>query len=415
MTSAKYILRLSILIPVLLFCLSSAQAYQQQDNNGFRSSPASVTDMPKDEGISYFGGFLNFDANQPSLLVRSLMIVIITSIVCLIILLIWILINRNKMQARQAETDQLMEQFQSLLIDYLFSEHNEDELMKIERIANSEFNRKILINQMIDLSINLSGEAKDKLRDLYLEMKLDQDSINKVYDSKWHIQIKGFRELAFMDITDANDKIRQALKSKNDTLRMEAQLALVRLNKEDPFGFLDHLKLPFTLWEQLNVHELITFHNLPIPRFSRWTDSENKSIVIFSLRMIQVFKQQDAVQSVTETLKHPDTEVRRTAIMVCGEIQLREALPHLKHMYKNEEYLNCLAIVQAMGKMPDEMMLGFLKLVLDKEEDVQLQIEAAMAINKMGEAGIAALVKLMKSEYKNYQIIIRHVLDKRIS
>jgi HEAT repeat protein len=103
------------------------------------------------------------------------------------------------------------------------------------------------------------------------------------------------------------------------------------------------------------------------------------------------------------------------AIFVCGEIQLRETLPHLKHMYKNEEYRNCLAIVQAMGKMPDEMMLGFLKLVLDKEEDVQLQIEAAMAINRMGEAGIAALVKLMKSEYKNYQIIIRHVLDKRIS
>jgi len=83
-------------------------------------------------------------------------------------------------------------------------------------------------------------------------------------------------------------------------------------------------------------------------------------------------------------------------------------------MYKNEEYDNCLNIVLALGKMPDETMLGFLKLVLDKEDDVLLQIEAAKAISKMGEVGVSALVKLMKSEYKNYQIIIRHVLDKRI-
>jgi hypothetical protein len=68
-----------------------------------------------------------------------------------------------------------------------------------------------------------------------------------------------------------------------------------------------------------------------------------------------------------------------------------------------------------MGKMPEESVLGFLKLVLDKEEEVQLQILAALAIANMGEIGIAALVKLVKSEYKDYQIIIRHVLDKRIS
>jgi hypothetical protein len=32
----------------------------------------------------------------------------------------------------------------------------------------------------------------------------------------------------------------------------------------------------------------------------------------------------------------------------------------------------------------------------------------------MGEPGVQALVKVMKSEYKNYNIIVRHVLDRRI-
>jgi len=196
---------------------------------------------------------------------------------------------------------------------------------------------------------------------------------------------------------------------------MEAQLALIRLNKDDPFGFLDHLTHPFTLWEKLNAYELIVIHDLPVPQFIRWTDSPNKTVVDFALRMIQVFKQTNAVPQIIQCLGHPDQEIRRTAISVCGELQLRETLPNLKHMYKNEEYGNCLAIIHAMGKMPDESMLGFLKMVLDKEDDVQLQIESAKAISKIGEEGISALVKLMKSEYKNYQIIIRHVLDKRIS
>jgi hypothetical protein len=67
-----------------------------------------------------------------------------------------------------------------------------------------------------------------------------------------------------------------------------------------------------------------------------------------------------------------------------------------------------------MGKIPDVSMMGFLKLVIDKEEDVQLQIEATKAIRNNGEEGVNALVKLMESEYKNYSIIIKHVLDRRI-
>ena len=412
----KFLQQLCLFLTLLLCLSDNVQAIQQQDQPATQvqeTSPQKALHTDELESLS-IDHLFTFDADHPITLVRFLMIIIICCIICLVILLVWILINRNKMQAVQAETDQLMEKFQTLLIDYLFSEHNEDEFKKIERIATSDFNRRILINQMLDLSINLSGEAKERLRDLYLKMKLEQDSIRKVYNPKWHIQVKGFRELAFMDITDANDKLVQSLKSKNNILRMEAQLALVRLDKKDPFGFLDKLQHPFTLWEQLNIHELITFHNMPVPDFSRWTGSPNKSVAIFALRMIQVFKQQQASKAVIESLKNKDEDIRHAAITVCGEIQLRETLPYLKQMYKNETN-NCLAIVQAMGKMPDEIVLGFLKLVLDKEEDVQLQIESAMAINRMGEVGIAALVKLMKSEYKNYQIIIRHVLDKRIS
>jgi hypothetical protein len=130
--------------------------------------------------------------------------------------------------------------------------------------------------------------------------------------------------------------------------------------------------------------------------------------------MIREFKQVEAEPRVKETLLHTNPSVRFLAVQVAGDMEMRSTLETMKGMYKNQDYKICLEIIKSMGKMPDLSMMGFLKLVLDKEDDVQLQIEATKAIENNGEPGVAALVKLMKSEYKNYNIIIRHVLDRRI-
>jgi HEAT repeat protein len=174
------------------------------------------------------------------------------------------------------------------------------------------------------------------------------------------------------------------------------------------------LKRPFSLWEQITLHDLIIQHELHVPAFSQWLSSENPTVVMFALRMIREFKQKDAEQEIKKVLLHRDPAVSQLAVEVAGDLDMRSTLDTMKRMYKFQEYNNCLEIVKSMGKMPEQALLGFLKLVLDKEDDVQLQIEAVKAIENMGEPGVQALVKVMKSEYKNYNIIVRHVLDRRI-
>jgi HEAT repeat protein len=130
--------------------------------------------------------------------------------------------------------------------------------------------------------------------------------------------------------------------------------------------------------------------------------------------MIREFKQKDAEDDLREILEHPSPEVRCLAVQVAGDLEMRSTLEVMKRMYKSQNYNTCLEIIRSMAKMPDVSLLGFLRLVLDKEDDVQLQIEATKAIENNGEEGVRTLVKLMKSEYKNYNIIVRHVLDRRI-
>lgn len=370
---------------------------------GESKSSAAEEESPWLRQVSYFGKSFG--------LVNLLITVIIFSTATMIILLIFILMNRNRMEKEEKLKQYLMEKYQGLIIDYLYGETQPSQF---ETIASDEFGRQVLVDQMIDVSINLKGDAEEKLRKLYIQLALDRDSVRKAISKQWHKKIKGFRELAFMNIRDANDTIYEALNSHNEILRMEAQIALVRLSDDNPFEFLYHLKRPFSLWEQITLHELLVQHEMKVPDFRQWLGSPNETIVMFSLRMVREFKQVNAEPDVVNALHHYDYRVRNLAISVSGVLNFRTALEPMKRMYKNEDNSNCLEILRSMGKMPDESMMSFLKLVLDKEDDVQLQIEATKAIENMGEEGVKALVKLMKSEYKNYNIIIRHVLDRRI-
>lgn len=377
------------------------------------------TDDVQSDGNRYTGVFARiFDTFEKSpTLVLILYIVIIYSIITLIVLTVFILLNRSRMQKEQDLRQELNEQYQQLLIDYLFDEEQRKEIFrKILRIASSNFRRQILINQIIELSVNMQGKVREDLRNLYLDVGLKKDSLRKAHSKKWHENVKGFRELAYMNIRSANDRIIECLNSHNQILRMEAQIALVRLSEDNPYTFLSYLEKPLAKWEQITIHELLTQHQLNVPDFSEWFDSENLSVVKFSLQMVAWFGQKEAIDGVIRLLNHEDEEVRIYAIRTCGKLGEKEALPHLQEMYDHASYNIRMELLKAFAQVPDENYLEFLNGVLDKEDDVQLQILATKAMENLDEPGISRLIKLMKkkSEYKNYQIIIRHVLDGRI-
>lgn len=355
--------------------------------------------------------------DKSPLFITILYVVILYSIVTLITLLIIILLNRGKMQREQKLKEYLKEEYQQKLMDYLFEEDKLDQaFMDLERIASNKFNRQILIDQMIDLSINLKGEIKEVIKKLYLLLGLMKDSLEKAYSRKWHENVKGFRELAFMGIREANERIIESLNSNNEILRMEAQIAMVSLSDDNPYHFLHLMEKPLAIWEQITLHELLIQHNLKVPAFKQWFESENISVLIFAMEMVSWFKQKGAGSAIIRLFEHENDEVRRTAYKVCGEIRLKSSLPAMKKIYEGESNRNKLEILNAFARVPEERHLSFLKSVLDMEEDVQLQILATKAMENTDEPGISMLIKLMKSksEYKNYQIIIRHVLDGRI-
>ena len=412
---------LGLLLGLMLAATGAMDTYAQEMADSMPSDSTVVdTTMTAQEPVDVFSAYgrriLNRFEKSP-LMVTILYIVILYSIITLITLLIIILLNRTRLHREEALTEYLLERYQLLLMNYLFDEeHQELAFLELNEVADNRINRQVLIDQMIDLSVNLKGDIKEDIQKLYLRLGLKRDSLEKAHNRKWHQNVKGFRELAFMNIRDANEQIRKSLNASNEILRMEAQIAMVRLSDGNPYEFLHMLKKPLSLWEQVTLHEIQIQHNLEVPDFKQWFSSENVSVVMFALEMVSWYKQQGVSKELMELFEHENEQVRNKAFKVCGEIGLKMVFPALVLRYPKEIFKNKLEILHSFAKIPDEKYLKFLKSVLDTEDDVQLQIQATRAMENTGEPGISMLIKLMKSksEYKNYQIIIRHVLDGRI-
>lgn len=410
----------------LILVISWGMNLHAQEQGDSLSQDRIVVDSAIDEGgtgeeseetLSRYGRIIVTRFKKSPLLISILYIVILYSIVTLITLLIIILFHRRKLEREELLKEYLLEKYQQLLMNYLFDEKKkESAYQELHLVANNRLKRQILIDQMIDLSVNLKGEIKQEIQNLFLRLGLKSDSLEKAHSKKWHENVKGFRELAYMNIRDANDQILKSLNSHNEILRMEAQIAMVRLSDGNPYEFLHMLRKPLSLWEQVTLHELQIQHNLNVPEFKQWFTSDNITVVMFALEMVAWYKQADAGKDLISLFEHENEQVRHTAYRVSGEIKLEEALPQLVIKYPEESFKNKLEILRTFARLPDEQYLQFLKSVLDTEDDVQLQIQATKAMENTDEPGISLLIKLMKSksEYKNYQIIIRHVLDGRI-
>jgi len=336
------------------------------------------------------------------------LIVILIVVMILVLTITLILRTRRQRSQRREQSDR--QSYQDSITEYLFDENarQPDNL----RRADSPQKKQLLIDEIMQLYANLSGEISNRLRELYIDLGLDNESVQKTKSPQWHIRAKGFRELAQMNVKTVNDEIERCLNSPNDVLRMEAQLAMVRLNYEDPFSFLDKLDKAFTAWEQLHVYEMIQRYQIPVPDFTRWIHSRNLSIVVFCIRMIRAFKQADSIKTILPLLTHSNPEIREETIVTLGDLQNIEILPVLKERYNHESEDARVLIIKAMSKIPDESNIEFLRGILEPSNE--LRLEAADALARIESFGVRGIETILKRSDEDLQAVARHILDNKI-
>ena len=267
--------------------------------------------------------------------VKTLIVILIYLLFSLLVLFIAILINRQIQTKKRRKQKELRIEFQEQLADFLFNDEVEHiEFRGIDKIEN----RQILIDELRQLHSNLYGETSSKLRDLYFNLNLHRDSLRKVYHRRWDQKAKGFREVAQMDVKDANDYIVGFVNAKSPIIRVEAQVAMVKLSENAPLAFLDNMKYPLSEWEQINIYDTLIYHQINIDSFEPWLDNENHSVVVFALRMIALFKHLHSAPRVKELLFHENPEVKLAAVQTLKPLEISEYIPELKQLYLEETH-----------------------------------------------------------------------------
>jgi tetratricopeptide (TPR) repeat protein len=341
--------------------------------------------------------------------IKTIIVISLIFVGVLMFALVLTLILRTRRKKREKQTEELRDDIQDSVTEYLFDENAE----KPERMSSISGTRdkQVLIDEIMQLYSNLSGEISNRLRELYIDLGLDNESVRKTQSPQWHLRAKGFRELAQMNIKTVNDEIESCLNSENDVLRMEAQLAMVRLNYENPFSFLDRLEKPFTSWEQLHVYEMISRHQINVPDFYQWLSSRNETVVVFSIRMIRAFKQTENYKQLFPLLDHSNAEIREETIVTMGELQIIDTLPVLKNKYLEEDQNGKVLILQAMSNMPEEDNIDFLQSILEPSN--ALRLEAAEALARIESFGVKGIETILRRSDDDLQAVARHILDSK--
>jgi hypothetical protein len=170
--------------------------------------------------------------------------------------------------------------------------------------------RRILVSELLTNHASFSGRSAEVLRELYLQLKLDKKARRSLNSRHWDKQIESIRELTEMSVKEECDRILKFTNNNNSQLRIEAQIAYVKLCVDNPFRFLDTVNEPILEWHQLMLFEIITkTETMARPRFASWLNSANDSVVSFCLKLIEYYQQFDALPNLIYLINHYNLKI----------------------------------------------------------------------------------------------------------
>jgi HEAT repeat protein len=254
--------------------------------------------------------------------------------------------------------------------------------IEIRQLIKDDFNRKILSEILLDLRKDVAGETQKRVFKLYQDLGLDNDAFEKLKSRRWEVVSKAILDLTQMQVSEAYSFVTKFINDKRATIRKQAEIAVVSLKPEGINYFLDTTKYKISEWQQLKILDVLRTEDdfLP-PPFKAWLTSTNRHVVLFALRLIKYYNQNDAKPALIELVKHKNNQIKEEAIACIKEFHVTEALDMLKLVFWKCSTDVKIAILDAIGFLGSENDIEFLRLIEKKESSFSVKSKAVSSIN----------------------------------
>ena len=342
----------------------------------------------------------------------ELMYLFIGIIILVVAFIAFYLVQRAKRSARRKKLRLLYSEHISMLAicegEEDLQQTIRDTLEQINRqgLAEDDQARGILIKELVTAAKSMSGTAKENISAFYSEAGLDLITLAQLKSGAWHIKARSIQTLSHLAQKKHIARIYRHTNNRNELIRSEARVAVVKLTGFEGLRFLDVISYPLTEWEQLClVHELSENHLPDFKHIPDWLHSDNDSVVEFALRLVESYRIFEMHGDVAFCLAHQMPSIRKKAVQTIRAInQPATAALLVAQLLRDEEEVQ-LIVLDAMGEVGSENDLAVLWPFLKHPRTV-FKIAAAKAIRNSHPYGLAMLRQRVDMEIHPWYILI---------
>jgi HEAT repeat protein len=294
--------------------------------------------------------------------------------------------KRTQVQLRKRELAPMISNFLFFQQDTDVGEREEYIRMKIEirELLKNPLNREVMAEVLMDLRYDVSGEVRERLFRLYQDLGLHLDAFKKLESRRWERISRGIVELTEMQVEQAYPFIRRHINHRRGIVRKQAQLATVSLREEGIGYFLDTVRHRISEWQQVKLLEILQQREaFDPPRFKRWLISENRDVVLFALRLIRHYRQNDAAQAIITLLQHRCPTIQGAALECIREFQFQEASGPLKALFPGASPDLKVQILSALEPVAAPGDLDWLRKQAGSDPNFLVRSKAGAVINSL--------------------------------
>ncbi|MEJ1221944.1 hypothetical protein [Sediminicola sp. 1XM1-17] len=299
---------------------------------------------------------------------------------------------RNKFTSKTKMISERKKQLSPMISEFLFFDANnssEEEYknyihlkIEIRDLIKDEFNHQILSDILIDLQKDVSGETLERLYKLFKDLGLHNNAFDKLRSYRWQVVSQGIMELTHMSVTESYGFITKFINDKRGTVRKQAELATVSLEERGISHFLDTTRYQISEWQQLKLMDILrNREDFTPPRFKRWLTSNNKGVVLFALRLLKFYDQNDANNMLIQLVRHKNKQIKEEAISCIQKFGVVEALDTLKAVFWNSNVNGKVLILDTISELGSINDIEFLQNVENKSFNFIVKSKALSTIH----------------------------------
>ena len=326
----------------------------------------------------------------------------------IVVLTIYLKVIRSVLRKKDIEIKKFKAEYEAALVEYLYADpedkdYNEAQasiITKLRKDVPLKSRRKIIIKILYNLMNEVSGEMSDSIKTLYYETGLIDYALARLKNKNWYIIAKGIGELTRFKIEEAYVNVNHFINHKRREVRKETQLYLVNMFRFDGLSFLNTLESPLSEWDQVQLLEALQkFDDQQICDIKPWLKSTNETVVLFALKLAQMYNQFETKDVLIELLSHENKEIRICVIEVLTHLYGIEAKDMLKANFNAlslEEQISFFGLLEKLVVPTDEPFVE--KHLFHKNFEIQLlALKILKAINIEKFEGLSNLPAHKKS------------------